>query len=154
MPAPKKHDTKPAQPSKAEIEQELQKKYIELQMLKQHINAIVQQKQAIDERQAELRVTIDALKNMNGIKKGEEIWSSLGSGAFVKSDIKDTSSVLVAVGAGVVVQENLPRAVEILESRLKDMDAISRDVIQQAEAYAERINKLEPEVEQLAEQLG
>ena len=154
MPAPKKHDAKPAQPSKAEIEQELQKKYIELQMLKQHINAIVQQKQAIDERQAELRVTIDALKNMNGIKKGEEIWSSLGSGAFVKSDIKDTSSVLVAVGAGVVVQENLPRAVEILESRLKDMDAISRDVIQQAEAYAERINKLEPEVEQLAEQLG
>ena len=94
------------------------------------------------------------MKSMNSIKRGEEIWSSLGSGAFIKSDIKDISSVLVAVGAGVVVQESIPKAVVILESRLKDMEAVSQDVMQQAQAYIDRINKLEPEVEKLAEQLG
>ena len=140
--------------SKAELEQELQKKYIELQMLKQHLNTIAQQKQMIDERLGELNITMGALKSMSGIKKGEEIWSSLGSGAFIKSDIKDTSSVLVAVGAGVVIQESIPKAAVILESRLKDMEAVSQDVMQQAQAYMDRINKLEPEVEKLAEALG
>jgi len=145
---------KVVQPSKADMEQDLQKKYMELQMLKQHINTIAQQKQMIDERLNELGVTIEAMKSMSGIKKGEEIWSPLGSGAFIKSDIKDISSVLVAVGAGVVVQESIPKATEILESRLKDIEAVSQDVMQQAQAYMERINKLEPEVEKLAEQLG
>ena len=121
-----KNDTKAKAPkSKADAEQELQKKYMELQMLKQQLGTIAQQKQMVDERQAELQVTIEALKNMDKIKGGSEIWSSLGSGTFVKSDISDTENVLVAVGAGVVVSEKIDKAATILESRIADMDAVS-----------------------------
>jgi prefoldin alpha subunit len=144
---------KPAEIDKAAMEQELQKKYMELQALKQHVGTIVQQKQLIDERQMELRNTIEALKNLDSIKNGEEIWSSLGSSTFVKSAINDITNVLVAVGAGVVLAEKVDKAVAILESRMADLDVLSQDVVKQAEAYIERIGKLEPEVEQLAEEL-
>ena len=130
----------------------MQEKYIELQILKQQISSYVEQKQAIDEKEGEMNATIEALKSLPAVKKGEEIWSSLGSGTFVRSDIKDVEKVLVAVGAGVVAKETLPRAIEILELRVKEFSEISQGIVSQANSLVERINKLEPELEKLAEQ--
>lgn len=134
------------------VQQELQEKYLELQILKQQISSFVEQKQAIDERENELSITIDALKKLGSIKKGEEMWSSIGSGAFVRSDIKDIEKVLVAVGAGVVMKESVSKAVEILESRFEELNKVGSEIVQQANVMLERINRLEPEVQKLAEE--
>ncbi len=142
-----KSEKKKSKPS----QQELQEKYIELQFLKQQINSFVEQKQAVDEKENELNATIEALKALPNVKKGEEMWSPLGSGSFVRSDIKDTEKVLVAIGAGVVTKEPLPKAIEILESRAKELNEIGQQIVGQANALLERINTLEPELERLAE---
>lgn len=144
---------KPRQPAAHHNrQQELQEKYIELQMLKQQVSTFVEQKQAIDEREHELNVTLDALRKLGSIKTGEEMWSSIGSGAFVRSDIKDIDKVLVAIGAGVVIKEHVPKAVEIIESRLNDINTVSQEIVKQANAMVDKINKLEPEVQRLAEE--
>ncbi|MBI4174367.1 MAG: hypothetical protein HY517_01880, partial [Candidatus Aenigmarchaeota archaeon] len=77
--------TKKEKPAKAEKkpvkrEQEMQEKYIELQILKQQIGSYVEQKQALDEKENEISTTIEALKALPKIKRGEEMWSNLGSG--------------------------------------------------------------------------
>lgn len=131
---------------------ELQEKYFELQMLKQQVSTYVEQKQALDERESELTTTINALKKLDTVKTGEEIWSSVGSGTFVRSDIKDIQKVLVAVGAGVIIKEDVPKAVKILESRLSEIEMVIREIVAQANAIVERIQRLEPEVQKLAEQ--
>src|SRR3989338_7805110 len=128
-------------------EQEMQEKYIEVQILKQQISAYVEQKQALDEKQNEIGATIEALKTLPTVKSGEEMWSNLGSGTFVRSDIKDTEKVLVAIGAGVVSKEPLARAIDILESRLNEINEAIEQIIMQANAMVERINQLEPELE-------
>ncbi|MBI4174657.1 MAG: prefoldin subunit alpha, partial [Candidatus Aenigmarchaeota archaeon] len=110
----------------------------------------VEQKQALDEKENEISTTIEALKALPKIKRGEEMWSNLGSGTFVRSDIKDTEKVLVAIGAGVVSKEPLARAIEILESRVKEINEASEQIIMQANAMVERINHLEPELEKFA----
>ena len=137
---------------KANSQHELQEKYMELQILKQQINSYVEQKQAVDEKVGELSSTIDALKSLPAVKKGEEMWSSLGSGTFVRSDIKDVEKVLVAIGAGIVTKETLPKAIEILESRAKELNNISEEIVKQANSLVERINELEPQFEKLAEE--
>jgi len=134
-------------------QEELQHKYIELQILKQQISQYVEQKQALDEKQGEMNATIEALRKIDTIKEGDEMWSSLGSSTFVRSDIKDTKKVLVAVGAGVVTKKPVERAIEILESRVKDLDALSTQIVEQANALLERINELEPQVQKLMEQM-
>ena|SRR3989338_3415064 len=134
-------------------QEELQHKYIELQILKQQISQYVEQKQALDEKQGEMNATIEALRKIDTIKEGDEMWSSLGSSTFVRSDIKDTKKVLVAIGAGVVTKEPVERAIEILESRVKDLDALSTQIVEQANALLERINELEPQVQKLMEQM-
>ena len=134
-------------------QEELQHKYIELQILKQQISQYVEQKQALDEKQGEMNATIEALRKIDTIKEGDEMWSSLGSSTFVRSDIKDTKKVLVAIGAGVVTKKPVERAIEILESRVKDLDALSTQIVEQANALLERINELEPQVQKLMEQM-
>src|SRR3989338_2216519 len=148
MPKPAKEKKTAA---KKQDRQELQEKYLELQVLKQQISNYVEQKQAVDEKIAELNASIAALKALPNVKKGEEMWSSLGSGTFVRSDIKDVEKVLVAIGAGVVTKETLPKAIEILESRAKELSDINDEIIRQANTMVERINQLEPEVSDLSD---
>ena len=136
----------------ARKQNELQEKYMELQSLKQQISALVEQKQAVDEKEAEIKMTIDSLKKLDTIKDGEDMWSTLGSSTFVQSGIKDRNNVLVAVGAGVVVKESVPKAIELLEERAKDIEAVGAEVVNQANTFLQRVNQLEPELQKLAEQ--
>ncbi len=139
--------------TKEEKQKELQDKYMELQTLKQQISALVEQRQAVEEKEAEIKTTIDSLKNLKTVKKGEEMWSSLGSSTFVGSNMGDAEKVLVAVGAGVVIKENVAKAVEILEGRAKDINAIGIDIVGQANKFMENVTKLEPEIQKLAQEL-
>lgn len=132
--------------SPTEDDKELQKKYLYLQIFKQQLAALVEEKKAVDERLVEMSTTINALQKLADVPKGEEIWSTLGSGTFVKSDIKDKENVLVAVGAGVVVKESREKGVEILSSRLEQLQKIDSEL-------TEEINRLAMQASQLEQQL-
>lgn len=129
---------------------ELQEKYMGLQFLRQQVSSLIEQKQVIDERENELNVTIEALKKLDTIKSGNEMWSSLGSGTFVRSDIKDIEKVLVAIGAGLVIRETVPKSIEILELRLHEFNNINNEVVQQINMLVGRVGKLETELQRLA----
>jgi len=133
-----------------EDKNQLQEKYIELQILKQQVSSLIEQKHAIDERENELNVTLAALRKLDTVKKGDEMWSSIGSGAFVRSDIKDIEKVLVAIGAGLVVKESVPKSIEILELRLHEFSDINNEVVQQINTLVSRMSKLETELQKIA----
>jgi prefoldin alpha subunit len=133
-------------------EEELQTKYIQLQVLKQQLSAFIEEKQTVDERVNELNMTVDALHKLDDVTKGGEIWSSIGSSAFVRSDIKDTEKVLIAIGAGVVVRETRERAIEILQERADALNKINNDIMTEIMKFSGAIEQLEPEVERLAQE--
>ncbi|HIG97497.1 MAG TPA: prefoldin subunit alpha [Candidatus Aenigmarchaeota archaeon] len=133
-----------------EDKNQLQEKYIELQILKQQVSSLIEQKHAIDERENELNVTLAALRKLDTVNKGNEMWSSIGSGAFVRSDIKDIEKVLVAIGAGLVVKESVPKSIEILELRLHEFSDINNEVVQQINTLVSRMSKLETELQKIA----
>ena len=139
--------------SRAAFEQELQRKYLQLQLYRHQLNALTEEKNNLDARSAELRVTIAAIEEFEKIEKGDEIWSSLGSNAFVMSDIKDTKNVLVSIGAGVVIKSTKEHSLEILQSRLNELDEIRRAMEAEILKYSEEVSKLEPEVQRLAQEL-
>jgi prefoldin alpha subunit len=142
---------KSAQPKpKKDKKEELQTKYIQLQLLKQQFQELAETRNTLLERMSDITTSIDALQKLDSIKKGDEIWSSIGSSAFVKSDIKDTENVLVGIGAGVIVKENRARATELLESRLSELKKIEQEILTELSRFAQAIGQLEPQVEQLA----
>jgi len=135
---------------KEEPEQELQAKYIQYQLMKQQLAAYIEKKNAVDEQLKELNATIDALHKLESVEKGKEIWSSLGSGSFVMSDIKDTEKVMIALGAGVVAKETRERAIEILQGRLEELTKIDNELTSDMTKLANVLNALESELETLA----
>ena len=133
------------------MEKEIQRKYLQLQLTKQQLTALIQEKNAIDERVAEMTVTINALNGFGAVKPGNEMWSPLGSGAFVISGIKDTENVLVSVGAGVVVKETKERAIELLNSRLEEIMKFDKEIVTEINRFSGQMEKIEEEMQKLAE---
>lgn len=133
------------------VSKELQSKYIQLQMMKQQLGAFMQEKNLIDEKSSELSNAVNAMKKLEDVKKGSEIWSPVGAGAFVRSDVKDTENVLIGIGAGVVLKKKRAAAVEALESRLGEMTTLDRNIIAEIKKFSQQMDALEKEVEKLAE---
>ncbi|MCX6819599.1 MAG: prefoldin subunit alpha [Candidatus Aenigmarchaeota archaeon] len=133
------------------MEKELQRKYLQLQLMKQQMNALLEEKIMLNERITELVSTIDAVKKLEHVRKGQEIWSPLGSAAFLDSDVKDTSKILIGVGAGVILKKTREDAIAILQSRLDEIDAIDKELITEINKYNNQLSVLEPEVQRLAE---
>jgi prefoldin alpha subunit len=131
----------------------LQRKYIQLQLLRQQLNALLEEKRLINEQVAELMVTINALQKLEYMKGGDEIWSTLGSNVFIRSDIKDTEKVFVGVGAGTVIKDTRENAIKILESRLNELNNVDKEVVTEINKFSEQINRLEPEFQKLQEGL-
>lgn len=134
------------------MNKDLEKKYIQLQMLKQQLNAFLEEKSLLNEKISEMVVTIDALSKLGSIGKGNEIWSSFGSGAFVRSDIKDVERVLISIGAGIVVHESKEKAVDILQGKLNELGAFDSEIVAEINKMSSMISELEPEVQRLAEE--
>lgn len=132
-------------------EKEIQRKYLQLQLLKQEFNALLEEKNLIDNKVTEIATTINALEQLSAVKKGDEIWSSLGSLSFVKSDITDTDNVLVGVGAGVVLTKKREQAAEMLKERIKELDDADKRIVSEINRFGGQIEKSEKEFQKLAE---
>ena len=139
--------------SREALEKELQRKYLQMQLYKHQLNAYIEEKNKIDARVEEFKMTIGALEQLDKMKKGDEIWSPLGSNAFVMSDIKDTKNVLINVGAGVVIKSTKEHSIEILQSRLDELNEVNKSLTAEIVKYSEEVGKLEPEVQRLAQKL-
>lgn len=132
-------------------EKMMQRKYVQLQMLKQQLNMLLDEKRMINERVGELLITIDALQKLEGIKNGEEIWSTLGNSIFVRSDIKDIEKVFVGVGAGVVIKETRENAIKIIESRLDEISNADKEIVTEINKFSEQINSIEADMQKMQE---
>ncbi len=143
------HEGKPAE--RAADDQELQKKYMQLQIIKQQFSALMEEKTAVTEKLTEISTTIEAMKKLPAVKKGEEMWSSIGSGAFVRSDIKDTENVFVAAGAGVVIKETREKGIQILTGRMKELEKIDTELAAEINKFGEAAARLEQELQHAVE---
>ena len=134
-------------------EREVQKKYIMLQMMKQQLNTLAEQKNLINEKIAELAVSIDALKELKGIKEGQNIMTTLGSNVFVSADIQDIDKVLVNIGNGILARKSREDAINFLELRMTEIGDIDKELTSEINRYVEEIQRLEPELQRMVEQM-
>jgi prefoldin alpha subunit len=125
----------------------LQKKYMQYQIARQYVVALAEEKAALEQKLAELMMTIAAMKHLKEIKKGEEIWSTLGSDAFVMSDIRDASTAIVGVGGGVYVRKPLEEAITTLNARHAELSGVDKQLLFEINTLNQQLIKLEPEIQ-------
>ena len=96
---------------------------MEAQMLNQQLQHLQQQLHSLDhqlEGLGNLKSDLDSLKG----QKDSKTYSSLNGGVFVESEIKESNSVLLSVGANVLVKKKKEEALELIEKQLEELKEI------------------------------
>ena len=133
-------------------EKQAQEIYMEYQMLDQHIKKMQAQLEAITNQLMEAASTSSAIDELDKIKAGKEIFVPISSGIFVKAEIKDTSDLLVNVGAGAVVQKNRESAKKLVEAQMEEMKKIHERMVSELEKMAARAGEIEQTLQKIMPQ--
>lgn len=107
--------------TKEKENEELQQKYVDLQILINQINQIQQQINAIQTQNVELRNLQLSLNDISNVKKDTEAYVPVGSNIFTKSKILDNKDFLVGVGSNVFVSKTLEETNSLIEAQMNEL---------------------------------
>lgn len=103
----------------ADAREELNRLAIQAQLLQREGQALEGQIDIMRTTISDMNATIDTLNNLEMAKN--EGLLPVGSGAYITCKQVDADSVLISVGAGLIVRKKAKEAVEILDGRLKSV---------------------------------
>jgi prefoldin alpha subunit len=134
-------------------EKELQRIYLQLQIMKKQLNDMMEKKLMVEQKINEIMNTINSVNHIRKTKKGEEVWVSLGSTLHVKTRIEDTENVAIGIGAGIVAKKTIDEAFEILEKRLNELVDINNQISDEVNQYSGQIEEMEKKFQEMAKEL-
>ena len=109
-------------------EEEIQQKYMQFQALQQQLEQISQHLELLNQQNAELDISINAVKELSDTKVNNELLAPIADGIFFKG-----------VGSDTTVEKTIPEVVKLLEDQKKDIskrmietDSMMQDLSQQA----------------------
>lgn len=133
-----------------EENEELQKKYLQYQILKQQITGMLQERASIEEKGAEIRVALETLQNLTASSKGKSLWSPIGAGMFAKASLDDSDGFMISIGANVIVEEPREKAIKLLAEREEEATKLAGEMDAIIAHYTKEVESLEEELQKLA----
>src|SRR3989338_2355300 len=131
-------------------EKKAQEIYMQFQMLDQHIKQLQRQLEAVTNQLVELSVTGSSLDEFKNLSPGKEIFVPLSSGIFAKASIKDTSELLVNVGANVAFKKDVASTKSLIQSQMEEIKKIQKQMIDELEKMTSHAAHLEMQLQNMA----
>lgn len=103
------------------MEEETQRKYLELQFLENQIKQIQQQLMNIENQISELKRVDDDLSEFDKVKENSEMFFSLGPGIFAEGVVKN-KELLINVGANVSVKKTIPETKKLITEQVMELE--------------------------------
>ena len=126
-------------------EKEMQEVLVEFQMLQQKMDVLQKNLEQMSMRRNEFNIVKSALESMKG-KKDSSMLIPVGSGLFIEGNLANDNSVLVEVGANVIVRKKWAEAQKLLDTQLKKLDEIENDLQKEITETIENLQTLEPQL--------
>lgn len=133
-----------------EKQQEIQQKYMELQVLGQQINQMQKQIQLLENQSIELTLVEQGLEDIKNVKIGTKILVPISSGIFVKAELKDNEELLVNVGANVTVKKDIPSTKQLIKKQLDEIKKVQEETIVELQKLVIKANSIEEEINKIA----
>jgi len=132
-----------------ELKRQVEERYMMLQLISGQMQEIQKEIAAMEEKASDVAGLKNNLKCLAESKAGSKSFSSLGLGTYVESEIKNTETVLVNVGAGVFVKKTAKEAEEIIGKQISQLDSINAQLTENLTMLAARAQELEGELQEL-----
>lgn len=134
-------------------EEELQKLYMEFQMLHSNIKQLEKQNEVLEKQLMELLMANQSLNDMKKTKKGTEILVPLSSGIYAKAELKDNENFIVNVGANITVNKDLESTKKVIENQIDEMQTIQRSLVEELQKNTTKAALLEREINKIGSTL-
>ena len=106
------------------MENELQQKYLEFQMLEQELRQMEKQIVLVQQQIIELRTLTQNIEDIKDVKSGTEIFSQIGAGIYIKTKVEDAKQLLINTGADVSVIKTAEEVKEIVKNQVMQLESI------------------------------
>lgn len=131
-------------------EKKMQELYMEFQMLDQHIKQLQKQLEMITHQLIDMNMTSNSLDEFGTIKEGKEIFVPLSSGIFAKASIRDTSELLVNVGANVAIKKDIASTKKLIQNQIEEIKKIQKQMAEELDRLVEHAAQLEMQLQKTA----
>jgi len=137
--------------TEAEVKKAVEEKYMMLQLMASQIRELEKELETLQQRGEEFSGLKASLRKLSGVSVGSKSFSSLGMGTYVESEIKNTGSILVNVGAGVFVKKTAREAEDIVSRQTEQLDTVAGQLTHNIATLAQRAQELESEIQELVQ---
>jgi prefoldin alpha subunit len=100
-------------------EEEITRNLTLIEYYKQQLESIDMQLQYLQSTLADYQRAKITVEQLNTVNENSEVLVPVGAGTFVNGSLKNTSNVLIGVGARIVIEKTVDEAVIKLEERIK-----------------------------------
>jgi prefoldin alpha subunit len=129
-------------------EEHAQQLLYQMQMLESYSTSMDQKEETI---MTFLREAISSVESIRGINQKQDFESLIpvGLGTYVKANVSGASKVLLAVGAGIMVEKEHDSAINYLESRIKELQVALNETASQKHQILMRLDQLKQEMNRI-----
>ena len=131
-------------------EENIQKLYMEFQMLNNAIKQMEKQSQVLENQLMELFSTNQSLEEMKKIKTGTEILVPLSSGIYVKAELKESSNFIVNVGSSIALSKDLNATKKIIEEQILEIRNLQKNLAEELQENVSKAALIENEMQKIA----
>ena len=111
---------------------------VEIRVLEGTYNELTARQNLLERALLESRAALDSIKGLDG--NSPEVLTQIGGGAMLHSPPPSTESVLINVGANIVIEKSKEEAVAMLEERSRDVEKSIVSLVGERNEIAERLN--------------
>lgn len=133
-------------------EKKAQEMYMQFQVLEQHIKQLEKQLEMITHQMFELNATSNSLDDLRKVNSAREVFVPLSPGIFAKAVIKDTSELLVNVGANVVVKKDVAETKNLIQRQIEEVKKVQKQMIDDLEKMTSHAAQIERQLQELVSQ--
>lgn len=131
----------------AQDREELQHKYLELQLIDQQIRQIQQQIGLLDAQIVEYNNNKAALEDLAKSKIGSATLMSISPGIFAKGELRDNKELLVNLGADVMVKKSIEETKDLLDKQIMEIKKTHEYLMQNLQELVVQAQAIQKELE-------
>jgi len=132
-------------------QEEIQKKYMEYQMLQQQMKSIEKQMESVDNELAEVQMAINSLNELAEVKESETL-VPINSGIYAKARLSKVDNLVVNIGAGVMVEKDVEATKKLLNEQLDEITKVKSKMSAEMEKSMSRFISIENELKKLVKE--
>ncbi|SRR3989344_1668968 len=131
------------------MNEDTQRKYIEIQILEQQIKQIQKNLEILNQQIFELNMISNSLTEIKKTKIGQELLIPLGSGIFIKTELKDNNEILTNVGSDVVVSKTNAETKTFIKSQTEFVIEMITKIEQELHLSISKYEELKEDLQEL-----